>query len=158
MLVVKLLRVPFSWCLPPAESALARPEGALAMGCDRPVVLQQQNFKQRVVALLRRFKVSEEVRAVRSPPRFAPAPFCQVSASPASRAPPHAHAVSAPRAVVPSPGTPQGPAETPGNLPCFLNITWMNTWGRCTSSGVGVSRGFCVFLINQCFKVVLGSQ
>lgn len=31
------------------------------MGCDYPVVLQQQNFKQKVVALLRRFKVSEEV-------------------------------------------------------------------------------------------------
>lgn len=64
----------------------------MGCGCECPVVPQQQNFKQKVVALLRRFKVSEEVRATSVPLPPSPSPLCQVLPAPPLRpalSPPH---------------------------------------------------------------------
>lgn len=132
----------------------ACPEGrSPAVGCDYPVVLQQQNFKQKVVALLRRFKVSEEVRAACGPHAPFPPARCRPGFSQSwPRPTPRLCTPGAPpteQAVVPT------PRDTPGDhLPCFLNITWMNTQEEgCTSScgERGFSRGFCVFFYKSTF-------
>lgn len=47
---------------PPCYPTAYPPRGAAPLGSESvPIVSQQQNFKQKVVALLRRFKVSDEV-------------------------------------------------------------------------------------------------
>lgn len=106
---------------------LSRPRlpllGSSPVRSDRaPLVLQQQNFKQKVVALLRRFKVSDEVRG-----------------RPGSRGP------GGRRARRPAPGVwtvgpppvPLGRGQRPGQ--CFLNGRWtdlgdsgVSPWGAAT--------------------------
>lgn len=117
------------------------------MHSDRaPLVLQQQNFKQKVVALLRRFKVSDEVRG--RPPAAGAlvgrGPGAQLWAGLWRRClRPGAWTVG------PTPRAAQGAAEAqavPTELPerQIAGQTWEKA--GCRLSG-GVTAGFCVFFL-----------
>lgn len=119
------------------------------MHSDRaPLVLQQQNFKQKVVALLRRFKVSDEVRG--RPPAAGAlvggGPGAQLRAGLRQRClrPGVWTGGPTPRAAR---GAGRGQA-VPTELPerQIAGQTWKKA--GCCLSGGGVTTGFCV---SQCF-------
>lgn len=150
----------------PRRMRWACPKGSVGCGCECPVVPQQQNFKQKVVALLRRFKVSEEVRATTVPVPLSPNPVsarsCQpcLSAHPCPRPTPRLCTPGASptsRWSCPPPGAPQGPAETPGDHRlCFLSFTWVNRPGGRLHFFLGGCdhRFLWVFFMNQLFIAV----
>ena len=116
------------------------------MHSDRaPLVLQQQNFKQKVVALLRRFKVSDEVRG------WPPAAGTPVGGGPGAQLQAGLQRCCLrPGAwmVGPTPRAARGAAEAqavPTELPerQIVGQTWKKA-GCCLSGGV--TTGFCVFL------------
>lgn len=109
----------------------ACPKGSVGCGCECPIVPQQQNFKQKVVALLRRFKVSEEVRATAVPVPGPQPRFCQVLPAPSLRpalSPPHTPSLhpwgfTHEQVVVPTPRGPPGSSRDPRRPPAvFLEL------------------------------------